>query len=155
MRTDLAGTRPWASTTGHPFTAGFTSGTDAWTRMSCGARLATTEHLWWVTTTTASCFPHAFHLSGQTSQPIKGLWAHSAPPDTCFLTPCDGVCVFTCSTHVCTAGFSISLRLFFMRVGLPFSGSAFGAASASLTAQVFPWQSIRCVTFLDLIHPEV
>lgn len=126
-----------------------------WTRMSCGARLATTEHLWWVTTTTASCFPHAFHLSGQTSQPIKGLRAHSAPPDTRFLTPCDGVCVFTCSTHVCTAGFSISLRLFFMRVGLPFSGSAFGAASVSLTAQVFPWQSIRCVTFLDLIHPEV
>ena len=74
MRTDLAGTGPWVSTTGHPFTAGFKSGTDAWTHASCGAHLAKTEHLWWVTTITDPCFPHAFHSSDQTFQPIKGLW---------------------------------------------------------------------------------
>ena len=137
MRTDLAGTRPWASTTGHPFTAGFTSGTDAWTRMSCGARLATTEHLWWVTTTTAPCFPHAFHLSDQTSQPIKGLRARGAPPGTRFLTPCDGGLYF-CLLYTCVRRglfyFHASFLLFlFSRLG-----SAFGAASASLAAQSFP-----------------
>lgn len=162
MRTDLAGTRPWAATTGHPFTAGFTSGTDARTRMSCGAHLAKTEHLWWDSTITAPRFPHAFHLSDRTLQPTKGLREHAvslrcALPHALRWSPRS-----TCSAHMRPAGAPVCRRLFSWRWGLPFpvSGPASGAASASLAARVSPWQvccflSIGFVMFLDLIHPEV
>lgn len=81
---------------------------------SCGAHSAKTEHLWWVTTITDPCFPHAFHSSDQTFQPIKGLREHAVLLQThSFSCPVVEFCLFTCSTNVCTVGFYIFIRLLF------------------------------------------
>lgn len=85
MRTDLAGTGPWVSTTGHPFTAGFEL------RCTFGQNRAFVvgyhHH--------GSLLPPRFSLiRPNISTNKRAPRARGAPPDTLFFMPCGGVLSF-------------------------------------------------------------